>query len=171
MRKMILAILLGCIVLTVATASEALILKSPAFKDGGKLPTNSGYENENCSPALEWEDVPENTVSYVLIMDDPDAQGWVHWIVFNIPAGVKNLKERFSKEEELRDGTRQGKNGFGKIGYGGPCPPSGSHRYVFKLYALDKMLDAGPGVQKSAILKSMKAHIIAETKLTGSFRR
>lgn len=147
----------------------ALSLTSDAFADGERLPRQAGYEHGNISPSLKWEDVPENTASFAMIMDDPDAKGWTHWVVYNIPASVKSLQEKFSEDEELPDGTRQGRNDFGKVGYGGPCPPSGIHRYLFSLFALDMVLDLAPGSSKSSLLETMKGHILAETRLMGKY--
>ena len=151
--------------------ANALVLKSPEFSDGEKLPIKSGAEKGNVSPLLVWEDIPENTASFVLIMDDPDANGWVHWLVYNIPASVNSLKEDFPRDEKLKDGTLQGVNSSNKLAYGGPCPPSGTHRYVFKLYALDTILDLKPGAQKLDLLKIMKGHVLQETSLTGKFSK
>lgn len=147
----------------------ALNLLSDAFAEGEKLPDNAGYKRGNVSPALMWKYIPENTRSFALIMDDPDARGWVHWLIYNIPSDVASLKENLHLSEELEDGTRQGMNDFGKIGYGGPCPPSGTHCYVFRLFALDAVLDLEPGTSKSSLLKAMEGHIIAEAQLAGRY--
>jgi len=104
-------------------------------------------------------------------MDDTDARGWTHWVVFNIPGSVTALGERFPKEEELPDGTRQGKNDFWKLGYGGPSPPSGTHRYLFRLFALDSKIDLEPGISKALLLKAMEGHIIGEAKLVGKYSK
>ena len=151
--------------------ANALVLKSPEFSDGDKLPIKSGSEKGNVSTPLVWEDIPEKTASFVLIMDDPDANGWVHWLVYNIPASVNSLKEDFPRDEKLRDGTLQGVNSSNKLAYGGPRPPSGTHRYVFKLYALDTVLDLKPGAQKQDLLKIMKGHVLQETSLMGKFSK
>ncbi len=161
---------LGCLALGIAEA-DALSLTSPAFSDGGMMPFNSGYRNGNVSPVLEWSDVPGNAEFFALVMDDPDARGWTHWVVFNIPGSVTALGERFPKEGELPDGTRQGKNDFGKLGYGGPSPPSGTHRYLFRLFALDSKIDLEPGISKALLLKAMEGHIIGEAKLVGKYSK
>jgi Raf kinase inhibitor-like YbhB/YbcL family protein len=153
------------------SAASALTLTSPEFADGGKIHVKAGYEKGNVSPCLEWNDIPEKTASFVLIMDDPDARGWVHWLVYNIPASARSLKADFPMEVKLKDGTLQGLNSFNKSAYGGPCPPSGTHRYVFKLYALDKILELDPGADKMALLKAMGGHILQETSLTGRYSR
>ena len=157
--------------LVICSQASALILKSPDFADGEKLPLKSGYERDNVSPFIEWEDVPANTASFVLIMDDPDANGWVHWIIYNIPASITSLKGDFPRDEKIKDGTMQGVNSFNKVGYGGPCPPRGTHRYVFKLFALDTLLELEPKAQRGDLLKAMKGHIIQETTLTGKFSK
>jgi len=161
---------LGCLIFGVSQAN-ALSLTSPAFSEGTRMPLNSGYEKGNISPAVEWSDVPEKTESFALIMDDPDARGWTHWVVFNIPVSAAALSENFPNEEEFPDGTRQGINDFKKVGYGGPCPPSGTHRYVFRLFALDNKIDLKPGCSKTSLLKATKGHILAEVKLTGKYSK
>lgn len=161
-------VVFGILLLPVAEAG-ALTLTSPAFLDGERMPLNSGYKNGNISPALQWSGFPERTESFALIMDDPDARGWTHWVVFNIPVSVTGLMESFPREEELPDGTRQGLNDFKKVGYGGPSPPSGVHRYVFRLFALDSRIELDAGCSKRALLNAMKGHVLAEAKLTGKY--
>ena len=169
--KLHFGILVLVIFLVFCSQANALVLKSPEFSDGEKLPIKSGYEKGNTSPLLVWEDIPENTASFVLLMDDPDASGWVHWLVYNIPASVNSLREDFPRDEKFKDGTLQGINSFNKLAYAGPCPPSGTHRYVFKLYALDTVLDLKSGAQKHDLLKSMKGHVLQETSLMGKFSK
>lgn len=170
MKKILFWVIAGfCFFLLTAAEARALTLTSPAFLDGERMPQNSGYEKGNLSPALKWWDFPEKTESFALVMDDPDARGWTHWVVFNIPVSVTELVENFPKTEELPDGTRQGLNDFKKVGYGGPCPPGGVHRYVFRLFALDSRIDLGAGCSKAALLKAIKGHILAEAKLTGKY--
>jgi Raf kinase inhibitor-like YbhB/YbcL family protein len=170
MKKLLALLLAGfSFFLLLAAEAMALTLTSPAFLDGERMPRNSGYENGNVSPALNWSDVPEKTESFALILDDPDARGWTHWVVFNIPVSMTELGENFPKTEELPDGTRQGLNDFKKVGYGGPRPPSGVHRYVFRLFALDSKIDLGASCSKTALLKAIKGHVLAEAKLTGKY--
>ncbi len=157
------------ILLPLVAEARALTLASPAFLDGERMPLNSGYKNGNISPALQWSDFSEKTESFALVMDDPDARGWTHWVVFNIPVSVTGLEENFPRQEELPDGTRQGLNDFKKVGYGGPCPPSGVHRYVFRLFALDSRIELDAGCSKAALLKAIKGHVLAEAKLTGKY--
>jgi hypothetical protein len=106
-------------------------------------------------------------------MDDPDATSgtWVHWVIFNIPSSSNSLEESFPKEREFQNGTRQGVNSSEKIGYTGPCPPSGTHRYIFKLYALERVLDLEAGSTKNDLLKAMQIHILEETQLVGLYQR
>lgn len=151
-----------------------MVLSSPVFKEGDMIPREHTCEGKDVSPALQWKGVPEKTQAFALICDDPDAPAgtWVHWVIWNIPAEASGLPEAVDKKEELKDGTRQGKNDFGRIGYGGPCPPRGpAHRYFFKLYALDKKLDLRPGARKPELLKAMEGHILAEAVLMGKYKR
>ncbi|NLI96793.1 MAG: YbhB/YbcL family Raf kinase inhibitor-like protein [Synergistaceae bacterium] len=167
-RKALLLLGVGCFLLLAAEAG-AFTLTSPAFSDGQRMPANSGYRHGNVSPALAWSGFPQKTASFALVMDDPDARGWTHWLVFNIPASVTDLEGGFPNAEELPDGTRQGRNDFGKIGYGGPSPPSGTHRYVFRLFALDAKIDLDPGCSKSTLLKAIQGHVLSEASLTGLY--
>lgn len=169
--KYFMCILVLTLSLVICSQASALTLKSRDFADGEKLPLKTGYEKSNISPVIEWEDIPENTASFVLIMDDPDASGWVHWLIYNIPASVNSLRDDFPRDEKFKDGTMQGVNSFNKVGYGGPCPPRGTHRYVFKLFALDTLLELEPKAQKSDLLKAIKGHIIQEATLTGKFSK
>jgi Raf kinase inhibitor-like YbhB/YbcL family protein len=130
---------------------------------------------EDVSPPLTWQNVPQGTTSFALICDDPDAPGriWVHWVIYNIPPAATGLGEGIPADEQLDDGSRQGRNDFRRTGYGGPCPPPGDpHRYFFKLYALDTLLDLEPGVTTKAELEAaMAGHVLAETQLMGTFGR
>src|SRR6185312_3540561 len=117
---------------------------------------------------------PPGTKAFALLLDDPDApkKVWVHWVVFNLPAASRSLKEHVPTDETLPDGSRQGKNDFGKIGYGGPAPPAGKpHRYLFHLYALDAPLELEPGASKQQLLESVKEHLLAKADLTGTYAR
>jgi Raf kinase inhibitor-like YbhB/YbcL family protein len=148
-------------------------ITSTAFSEGNMIPSKYTCDGQDISPPLEWKDAPAGTKSFALISDDPDAPvgTWVHWVVFNIPFQVKKLDEKIKREKEFNNGMRQGSNDWPKIGYGGPCPPSGTHRYYFKLYALDTMLDIKPGVTKAQLLKAMTGHVLAEAQLTGKYKR
>lgn len=163
---------LGCVIK--GGEVMALELKSPAFKSGEFIPAKYTCKGEDVSPALEWTDVPEGTKAFALISDDPDAPmgTWVHWVLYEIPAGEKSLPEGVKNDKVLSDGSKQGMTDFGRVGYGGPCPPPGKpHRYFFKLYALDAKLDLKPGLTKKALLDAVKGHVIEEAELMGKFQR
>ena len=148
-------------------------LTSPAFTEGGMIPAQYTCNGADISPPLAWEEVPEDAKSLALIVDDPDAPvgTWVHWVLYNLPASTRELKENITKTKILPDGAMQGTNDFRKIGYNGPCPPGGTHRYFFKLYALDEMVDLNPGARKKDLVDAMKGHILAECQLMGRFSR
>jgi Raf kinase inhibitor-like YbhB/YbcL family protein len=148
-------------------------LTSTAFSEGGMIPAQYTCNGPDVSPPLNWEDVPEETKSLALIADDPDAPvgTWVHWVLYNLPADTHELQEDLPKTKVLPNVAMQGTNDFRKIGYGGPCPPGGTHRYFFKLYALDELVDLNPGARKKDLLDAMKGHILAECQLMGKFSR
>ena len=140
-----------------------LKLTSSAFSDGDEIPRECGYKNGNKQPPLTVSGVPEGTKSLALIMDDPDAMGavgkvWVHWVAWNIEPTT-----------ELENLTTEGMTDFGEVGYGGPAPPDKRHTYVFKLYALDGMLDLSNESTKADVEKAMEGHIIEQTQLTGTY--
>ncbi|NIM20609.1 MAG: YbhB/YbcL family Raf kinase inhibitor-like protein [Candidatus Latescibacteria bacterium] len=148
-------------------------LESAAFEHGGMIPSKYTCDGADVSPPLVWSGLPEGTKSVALICDDPDAPmgTWVHWVIYNIPPDTTSLDEGIPSKENIELGARQGKNDFRKIGYGGPCPPGGTHRYFFKLYALDTVLDLEPGATKRELLKSMEGHISAQGELMGRYKR
>lgn len=148
-------------------------LKSPEIEDGAMIPKKYTCDGPDISPPLKWTSAMEGTKTFALICDDPDAPGgtWVHWVVFNIPSNANELTEGISPLKQLPSGAKQGTNDFGKIGYGGPCPPSGTHRYYFKIYSLDKDLDLEAGATKSQLIKAMNGHILGEAQLIGRYRR
>ena len=149
-------------------------LKSTAFSNGGEIPRKYTCSGEDVSPALNWTDAPAHARSLALIADDPDAPAgtWTHWILWNIPAHSTSLPEGVPATEALDNGARQGRNDFGRIGYGGPCPPPGRpHRYFFRLYALDSVLDLKSGAGRSELESAMKPHIVAHTEWMGMFKR
>lgn len=148
-----------------------LKLESLSFKDNGPIPERFTCAGSNVSPEMEWKNGPAKAKSYVLICDDPDTplQEWVHWVVFNIPKNVFALTEALPRDEEFPNGITQGVNDFKNIGYGGPCPPAGVHRYYFKLYALDRTLDLKAGSLRSQVEKAMKGHIVAWTQIMGLY--
>jgi Raf kinase inhibitor-like YbhB/YbcL family protein len=146
---------------------------SPAFEEGGMIPPKYTSDGENVSPPLNWEGVPEGTKSIALVSDDPDAPigTWVHWVMWNVPADATHLSENVPPDENLPDGSRQGITDFRSHGYGGPSPPSGTHRYYFKIYALDTKLDISSNSKKADLLKAMEGHIITEGQLMGKYKR
>jgi len=150
-----------------------LKLTSTAFEEGGMIPAKYTCDGENVSPPLAWSGVPETARTLALVADDPDAPRgtWVHWVVYRIPAAEKGLPENVPARETLDGGARQGTNDFKKTAYGGPCPPSGTHRYFFKLYALDAELNLPPGVSKEELLKAAEGHVVAEGQLMGRYQR
>lgn len=152
----------------------AMALTSAAFPHGADIPTRFTCEGADESPALQWSGAPVGTKSFAVIADDPDAPGgtWVHWVAFNIPADKQALAPGMSKAAELDDGTRQGTNDFKRVGYGGPCPPPGKpHRYFFKLYALDRLLELPAGATKGGLIAAMEGHILGQAELMGKYKR
>lgn len=151
----------------------ALEITSSAFSEGQMIPTRHTCDGPDVSPDLAWSGVPEKTQSLALICDDPDAPvgTWVHWVVFNLPAGADGLPAEMPPDAILENGARHGINDFRKLGYGGPCPPGGTHRYFFKLYALDTALELESGITKARLLEAMEGHILAEAQLMGKYKR
>jgi Raf kinase inhibitor-like YbhB/YbcL family protein len=152
---------------------QKMQITSSAFTEGTMIPPKYTCDGQDISPPLEWKEVPAGTKSFALITDDPDAPmgTWVHWVAYNIPSNITKFDENVKPEKEFKNGMRQGNNSWPKIGYGGPCPPSGTHRYYFKLYALDTMLDLKPGSTKAQVLQAMKGHILAEAQVMGKYKR
>jgi len=150
-------------------------IKSSSFHDGGMIPSKYTCEDENISPQLHWNEVSKNVKSYAIILDDPDAPGgnFVHWIIFNIPGDMKELHENVTPSRNIPDEVMLGTNSFGRIGYGGPCPPPGKpHHYYFRLYALDTILHhIESGATKERLEKAMEGHIVAKGELMGMYKR
>ena len=149
-------------------------LSSPAFNEGDAVPVKHTADGADKSPELRWAGAPQNAKSFALVCEDPDAPRgtWTHWVLFNIPADRTSLAEGLATDKELPDGSRQGKNDFGKIGYGGPSPPRGKpHRYYFQVYALDTKLDLPAGASRKQVLDAMKGHVLAEGQLMGLYGR
>ena len=149
-------------------------VESTAFKEGASIPVRFTCEGEDISPALAWSGAPAGTRSFALIVDDPDAPGgvWTHWVVYNLPAQTNAMDENQPKQARLPNGGLQGLSSFGRVGYGGPCPPPGpAHRYFFRLYALDTVLSLEPGASKQQVLDAMKGHILGQAELMGRFKR
>jgi len=155
-------------------SSSGFRIVSAAFKEGQAIPIRFTCEGEGVSPPLRWMEPPGGTRSFALIAEDPDAPAgvWTHWVVYNLPAGVRGMPENVPKQDPLAGGGRQGLNSFGRIGYGGPCPPPGNaHRYFFRLYALDSLLSLKPGAARQDVLDAAKGHILGEIQLMGRFKR
>ncbi|MFM8734089.1 MAG: YbhB/YbcL family Raf kinase inhibitor-like protein [Pirellulales bacterium] len=155
----------------------ALRIASPAFEHGQPMSRRYTCDGDDISPAVEWSGVPEATKSLALIVDDPDAPDpaaprrvWVHWVLYDIPPDVMGLREGIGGED-LPPGTLEGLNDWKKVGYGGPCPPIGRHRYFFKLYALDCMLRDLEHPTKAKLEKSMDGHVLARAELVGTFKK
>jgi Raf kinase inhibitor-like YbhB/YbcL family protein len=148
-------------------------ITSSVFEDGGLIPANYTCDGEDTSPPLRWAEVPDGAKSIALVCDDPDAPmgTFVHWVLFNLPAETKELAEGVPSDKALPNGAKQGVTDFGRIGYGGPCPPSGTHRYFFKIYALDAELALKAGASKRELLRAMEGHILAQGQLIGKYRR
>lgn len=156
----------------VATPASTISLSSTAFQDAESIPVKYTCSGQNISPPLAWNAPPKSSQSLVFMMLDLDAGEFTHWILFNLPSVVNELPEATSPQGQLPDSALEGKNSFGKIGYGGPCPPHGNpHRYQFTLYSLDKSLDLTIGASKSQILEAMKGHILAQGQLMGTYQR
>lgn len=151
----------------------AFALTSSVFAQGEPIPSKYSCDGDDISPPLQWSEPPAGTQSLALIADDPDAPvgTWVHWVLFNLPAASRGLPEAVPTDQELADGSRHGQNSWRRSGYGGPCPPGGTHRYFFKLYALDTTLDLAAGASKEQLLGAMEGHILAETELMGVYSR
>lgn len=180
-------------VITVLLEGKAMAfqIESPAFKHQEQIPQKYTCDGKDSSPPLQWSSAPAGTQSFALIMDDPDAPmgTWVHWVLYDLPfetvgaglAGAQKgqaqglplqLAENVSKDEVLPNGAKQGLNDFGKIGYGGPCPPPGKpHRYFFRLYALDTRLNLPPRKKREDILEAMKGHVLAQAEWMGTCQR
>ena len=149
-------------------------LSSTAFAAGATIPRQHTCDGPDLSPPLAWAGQPDGTQSLALIVDDPDAPAgtWVHWVLFNLPSATRQLPQDVPRVQNLPDGSKQGKNDFERIGYGGPCPPPGpAHRYFFRLYALDAMLDLAPGSTRAELDQAMAGHIVAETTVIGTYGR
>jgi hypothetical protein len=185
-RKILYAVVLMSMLMTACSSSTqtpeptteanmSFKLTSDAFAHGQSIPAKYSCIGRNISPPLAWTDPPAGAQSFALIVDDPDAPAgtWVHWVLFNIPADARELQEDLPVKGKNVDPNSiyVGKNSWGDIGYGGPCPPSGTHRYYFKLYALDTLISLLPGASKDQLLKEMDGHILAQTELMGTFSK
>ena len=166
-------VLAAVMVCAMCGPAAALTVRSTVFDHQGMIPVKYTGLGKDISPPLSWKDTPAKTVTFALICEDPDAPmgTWVHWVAYNIPAASAALPEGIARQGVLADGTKQGKNDFGMIGYGGPLPPPGkAHRYIFTLYALDTKLLLPAGVSRQELLNAMKGHVLGQAQLTGLFR-
>jgi len=149
-----------------------LTITSKAFADSEMIPAKYTCDAENISPEISWSKGPKGTKTFALICDDPDAPSktWVHWVVYNIPSTILGLPEKFPADS-IYNKITNGINDFGTFGFSGPCPPSGTHRYNFKVYALDNDLNLKAGASKAEVERAMKNHILAEGILTGKYKK
>lgn len=153
---------------TVALPALGLTLSSPAFSNNQPIPTQYSCNGQNISPPLQWTDVPPNTGAFALIMHDPDAPAgdWTHWVLYNLDIEATHLPANYQAKVQ---GTFIGLNSWEQAAYRGPCPPQGSHQYVFDLYALDRALYVEPGLTAAQLKTAMQGHIVAKASLTGTF--
>jgi len=151
----------------------AIKLTSSAFQHKGNIPALYTCKGSDISPPLSWEKAPEESKSFAIICDDPDAPigTWVHWVYYNIPSDLKEIQENMPSNKEFPDGSKHGKNSKFQHGYHGPCPPWGTHQYHFKIYALDTILDINPGLSKKKLLKKMEGHILDKAVLIGKYSK
>ncbi len=174
--------LLGCLVAacsvdnqkSVEENSMSIQITSSAFSEGKPIPAKHTADGPGVSPPLQWTNVPPAAKSLALICDDPDAPAgtWVHWVVYDLAPSTAGLAEDVPKSQYLSNGAKQGLNDFRRLGYGGPMPPPGKpHRYYFRLYALDTLLDLKPGATKQDLLKAMKGHVLTDGQLMGTYQR
>jgi Raf kinase inhibitor-like YbhB/YbcL family protein len=153
----------------------SFVIRSPAFSDGGEIPTEHTCDAEDVSPALEWSGAPTGTKTFALVVHDPDApdpaapkMDYVHWILYDIPASSSLLPEGIGS---LPTGTREGVNDWKRTGYGGPCPPIGRHRYFFRLYALDATLGDRGELTRGELDQAMAGHVLGEAVVMGTYQR
>ncbi len=168
------AVLIAPLLAASSAAAASLTITSPAIRDGGRIPITFTCHGSDKSPPLAWSGIPQGTRSLALIVQDPDAPDgvFIHWVAFNIPANSKGLDSGIPDRTEIPSGGMQGKNSFGRTGYGGPCPPSGRvHHYHFRLFALDETLPAGSDMTADKLQELMNGHVKAEAEFVGIFGR
>lgn len=156
------------------TPLTAIQISSSAFAPGSAIPQVHACDGKDASPPLAWGMGPEGTRAWALLVEDPDAPGktWVHWVLYNLPVSVRSLGPGLPGSGDLANGARQGTNDFGKLGYGGPCPPPGGpHRYYFRIYALDAPLNLPPGARRDAVAQAMEGHVLGQGELMGTYAR
>ncbi len=167
------AALLLLLNLTYKNGESAMKLTSPAFENNQPIPATFTCEGNDHSPALRWEGEPASTKSFALICSDPDAPHgtFIHWVLYDIPSNVHELPEGIMGGDTLSNGAKQGMSSFNKIGFGGPCPPSGTHHYHFDLFAIDTMLNKPAGLSEEQLRTAMHGHIVAQARLTGLYKK
>jgi Raf kinase inhibitor-like YbhB/YbcL family protein len=170
------ALLAAPVLLDSAAAAPSIArlkVTSADFGEGQMMPAKCAFMSGNLSPSISWSDVPAGARSIAILCDDPDAPrgNWVHWVIFNIPASAGGLSQGVPKAGNLADGSIQGVNDFKMTGYDGPAPPGGTHRYVFRVFALDSFLGLGAGCSKDDLVGAMAGHIVAEGRLVGIYRK
>jgi hypothetical protein len=154
-------------------ARTSLWVRSSSFSNGRSIPARYTCDGADLSPVLQWQSAPAGTKSFAIVMDDPDAPiDFTHWLVFNIPPGVRELAEGASQQSAMPHGSVEGRNDFGRPGYGGPCPPRGNpHHYVFRVYALDRLLDLPAGAAGKQVHAAISGHIVAQGQIVGTYQR
>lgn len=152
---------------------EKINLTSSSFNSGELIPPKYTCDGKNISPALSWDKPSDEIKRFAIIVEDPDSPGgtFVHWVVYNIPSDIKNLTEDITPIKNIPDEVLLGTNSFGHIGYGGPCPPSETHRYIFKIYGLSNAVHLEAGAEKGELMRAMQKYIIAEGELVGKYSR
>jgi Raf kinase inhibitor-like YbhB/YbcL family protein len=150
-----------------------LRVRSASFSDGGAIPSDHTCDGANLSPQLAWQSAPAGTKSLAVVVDDPDAPiDFTHWLVYNIAPGVQELPDNASTHAASHQGAAEGTNDFGRHGYDGPCPPRGKpHHYVFRVYALDRLLDLPPGATRKQLDAAMDRHILSQGQIVGTYQR
>jgi Raf kinase inhibitor-like YbhB/YbcL family protein len=154
-------------------AATPIRLTSPAFAAEAEIPAAHTCDGKDLSPALTWDNPPASTKSLVILVEDPDALGrpFTHWLLYDLPPKTRQLPEGMPPQPFVAIGGGHGKNDFGRYGYGGPCPPSGTHRYVFQIFALDRFLDLPAGATKAEVLAAMEGHVLAKGEWIGKYSR
>jgi Raf kinase inhibitor-like YbhB/YbcL family protein len=165
----------GSFFASASPAAHPMAISSGSFPSGGYIPKQFTCDGGDISPELSWTNPPPGAQSFALIAEDPDAPAgtWTHWLIFDLPPSARSLPEGVGQMiDKLPDGGRQGANDFGKIGYGGPCPPPGKpHRYFFKLYAVDRKLDLEPSSTRARFDQAIEHHVLDEADWMGRYRR
>jgi Raf kinase inhibitor-like YbhB/YbcL family protein len=151
----------------------AFQIQSDVFEAGGPIPGKFSCDGQDVSPPLSWSGLPPGTQTLALVMEDPDAPAgiWVHWVLYNIPSDLSGLPEGVPADAELSDGSLSGVNSWGRNGYGGPCPPAGTHRYFFRLYALESHIGLESGATKEQLLNAMQGHVLGQAEVMGTYGR